>query len=325
MKKGLLITVLLMIALFLAGAVLIVIGIVRGGSLAFTVDFMNQRVTTSKDRELLKGEVETDSFDAIYIDVDAADFSIVEGDTYMVKYQLYDDTEPVIEVKDGVLNVKRLMDGKSGFIGFDFAGFNDPKEKTFVELTVPKGTSFGKSSIIVNAGSVKVSGYDFAELNLEVDAGDIDFSDMTTDSLDINIDAGDITLNNINTGSLTIDNDAGAVNLDTVTADTFEADNNFGAITINKCELKDISLSTDTGDIDIKELRCDKASIEADVGAIDLNMIGEEADYDYELGTDAGNVKVAGNVKGDEYQTNNGKSKQIKIENDCGDITITFN
>ena len=63
------------------------------------------------------------------------------------------------------------------------------------------------------------------------------------------------------------------------------------------------------------------------MGNVDIKLIGEKADYNYDVKCDVGSISVDGkNESGLEngYNEDNGSDKNIVISSDVGNVTIKF-
>ena len=330
MKKGMIITILILVNLFIVGGILIVIGLVMGGSMSFNVDYKRKKVEAEKERSVIQNEVELDEFNALSMDIDAAAFTIVQGDGYKVSYRLLDNEEPSISVsKDGVLEMKRKNDSSMHFeLGNLFSSDSkEDDEAYYVSITVPEGTSFEDSTIDVDAGEIKIDGFDFKDLKIDNDTGNVVLSNMNADDLVLDVDAASIELSDLVCKKLTIDSDAGNVTLDTVKADVADLVIDYGTLKVNSSELGKLKCDLDAGDSEFADIRVSELEMDVDCGNVKLDIAGEEADYRIEAQIDAGELTVDGQkIKGDlaAKPNNSNSDKYIKLDIDAGDATINF-
>ena len=84
MRKGMKITIIIMLAMFIIGAMLMIIGIATGGTLRFNVDYFGRRVDTSS--ELYHGEESVGTFNDVDVRMDSGEVKIVRGSEYKVSY-----------------------------------------------------------------------------------------------------------------------------------------------------------------------------------------------------------------------------------------------
>ena len=300
MKKGLAITIIICAILFVIGGVLIAIGVVNGGAMMFNIDYKNHKITSSKNAELISGNEDVDAFTEFDIDVDAAKVTIVKGDSYNVTYKLYEQSKVDISVESGKLIIKRKAEKNN----FNFGFFMDNVEP-YIQITIPEDAEIKDGKINSDAGSVILSDLEMNNLSLNVDAGEINLSDSTLNEL-------------------TIEDNAGSVTFDNLTAKKANINTDYGDINVNDSEIEDLSADLDAGDLDIDMSKVNNLEINVDYGDVDVKLIGEKADYEFNVKVDAGDIHVDGANVGNKYISNEGKDKKIKIDADAGDVDIEF-
>ena len=75
-----------------------------------------------------------EEFSSIEVNVDAADLDIRYGDTYMVSTNIPKKYQPVINVKDGKLEIQQKK------LNHSINSFKSLKEECSIEITIPTGT-----------------------------------------------------------------------------------------------------------------------------------------------------------------------------------------
>ena len=227
MKKGLVITLIACGVLLLVGGILFVIGLLSGGKLFFNIDFKNHRIITSSDSEMVGGLVTLDEFNKIDLNVPAAKVKLLKGDSYMIKYEVYDTELIKAEVQDKKLEVRTIKDGN------DVTGFNIINNKEpYVEITVPEGTKFEECKFFTNAGNVNLDDFEIRNLTIEENAGNITLNKITSDSIEIDVNAGNVELTNSETNKLSIEVDAGNIEVSETRADNIDMESSFGSVTL---------------------------------------------------------------------------------------------
>ncbi len=286
MKKGLTITIIICMFLFLSGGILLIIGLANGGKLLFNIDYRNKKVETAKDLKIVTGEETVDSFSSIDLDVHAAEVRIVEGGGYNVKYAMYEGDIPRISVEDNKLTIKTINDGE-GYVSFDLLGFAKQEEKTpYIEITVPAGTEFDDVRMKTNAGDINLDGYVIDALDIEANAGSIDLKNMTIDS--------------------------------------FDADVNCGGIDISSSEIGTLTTKQNMGSLAVDDTRIYSADVDTDAGSVMMKLIGEEADYHIDVDVNAGSFQLNGETKDSSYNANSDKEMSIEVDASAGSVMIDF-
>ena len=123
-------------------------------------------------------------------------------------------------------------------------------------------------------------------------------------------------------GTITVN--AGNIGVKDLSFDNFTVDSDAGKVTLENATIGSSSLDTDAGDIDIDESKVDKLEVNTDFGDVDVKLIGEEADYAFDIKVDAGDISVCGKNMGNKYNANEDKDKKIVMNVDAGDVDIEF-
>ena len=319
MKKGLAITLITCAVLFILGLILFVIGLNAGGSIGFNIDYKHHKLTTAKDMEMKTGEQEVGAFSNIDITTSAADLTIVEGDSYKVKYKLYENVEPTIGVENDTLKIS-VKDDRGTVLNILTTDDNSPK----IEITVPKGTKLFDVSINTDAGDLNIDGFTIATLNIESDAGDFNLKNLTSTSIKIKADAGDLDLADTTTERFEIESNAGDINVTGLTADTVKMDFDAGDIKVLDSEIKNYKAELSAGDMDLKNIKGDNFEIDADYGDVEVEIIGEEADYNIDIDVSAGDAEINNKDVKNSYSASANTDKSLKINTDAGDVEVSF-
>ena len=140
----------------------------------------------------------------------------------------------------------------------------------------------------------------------------------------ITVDAGNIGVKDLSFDNFTVDSDAGKVTLENATIGSSSLDTDAGDIDITGSDLEKLTIDTDAGKIDIDESKVDKLEVNTDFGDVDVKLIGEEADYAFDIKVDAGDISVCGKNMGNKYNANEDKDKKIVMNVDAGNVDIEF-
>ena len=66
----------------------------------------------------------------------------------------------------------------------------------------------------------------------------------------------------------------------------------YGDINVNDSEIEDLSADLDAGDLDIDKSKVNNLEINVDYGDVDVKLIGEKADYEFNVKVDAGDILI---------------------------------
>ena len=133
----------------------------------------------------------------------------------------------------------------------------------------------------------------FKDTSIEVAAGTVTMcDDFRTDDLDVSVGEGEFT----NTGKISVAND--------------------------------ISVEVGTGNVEISELDIHDLEVDCGIGNVDLDILGKEADYNYEISCAAGNVDIGDSsysgIGHDKNITNPNAKGDMELNCGVGNITVSF-
>ena len=122
-----------------------------------------------------------------------------------------------------------------------------------------------------------------------------------------------------------IDNGTGTVSLYGINADTLKIDTGTGRVEVSDCRVRDLKIDSGTGSSAIELLSApDRIDIDNGTGSVDMTLPGTKSDYDLNLDTGVGSVKVGGEEYRGEYEGRGSGGKEIDIDNGVGSINIMF-
>lgn len=157
--------------------------------------------------------------------------------------------------------------------------------KTNITVTIPKDTEFER-----------------IEISTGVDNCDI--SDIEVSEFVLSAGVGDVTISNIKASSTHIE---GGV----------------GNVTIDDSELGDFEMECGVGDADIEAAIAD-CTISSGVGELTFNVDGDFDDYDIDISTGVGTVRIDGERYKKDVRLNKGAKYSFEISGGVGDIDIDF-
>ena len=300
MKKGIKIFILLMLALFLIGGVLIIVGVANGGSMALNIDHKNKKVYTNS--KLYEGVETPDSIKNIDIHIDVADINIKRGDSYKIEYHFRSYNTPIIKTENDTFIIDTSPSNEIIFnYNFDFSTI---KEDNYINITVPENADLSNTKLNVDVGNINIDSVNNSSLNIDLDTGKLNLANANIDDLVYDLNTGDTTINSITGTKLSGDIDTGKFDMTNSTINAVTITDNTGNISVSESKVSDININSDTG-------------------LINLSLIGEESDYSIKADIDTGSITVNGKKMKDSYQVDAGKNKII-IDSDTGSVNIDF-
>ena len=125
---------------------------------------------------------------------------------------------------------------------------------------------------------------------------------------------------------LEIENDLGDITVEHLTFQDLNVTSHLGDITLNDVETQECDIKQNSGDITASGNFYHKTEIKNNLGDVKLDIDGNIDDYDYELKSDLGDVKIGDISKSfsGKIESSRGKSNSIKITDNLGDITVRF-
>ena len=132
--------------------------------------------------------------------------------------------------------------------------------------------------------------------------------DRALEVVSLEIGAGEVTVENMNTGSMDISVGAGRA-------------------VVKKFDTKDLNVDCGAGQVQLNGDFTRAAEVECGVGEIELTLSGAQKDYDYKLGSGAGEIKIGNdryNSLGDDREVNNKAGKHLDLECGIGSVSVSF-
>ena len=300
MNKGLFITMMICLVLFILGVGLVIAGWKMGAATDFDIDIVNRKIQAVDESSMKSGSEDTGAFSDISIDMDATNVKILEGDSFKVDYRVYNEA-PEIKNDNGKLMVKEKQSAKK--LRFHLNAISN--EDTYVNIYIPKGTTINGCNINIDAGNVAIDAQNMGNLNIDADAGDVKLANTTLKNIVVKSDAGNIKISDVK-------------------ADSMEGDVNYGNVKIANSEINDFKLDTDAGNTKVAETKMNNVDIKTDAGNVNLALIGEKADYSIEAKVDYGNLMIDGEKQSRSVNFEGKSGKKIIIDADAGNVDIDF-
>jgi len=170
------------------------------------------------------------------------------------------------------------------FFGFNFNGFNNTNSK--ITLYLP--ATFISKDTEINTG-----------------AGKVTIEKLDTESLLISTGAGNISGNNINAEEVKIDGGVGNTDFEEVS-------------------FKNADFNCGVGNLNIKGELLGDNTIDCGVGEVKLELTGNVDDYQLNIDSGVGTVRVNGEKIKDSYQNNNRADNSIEVDGGVGNVRIDF-
>lgn len=188
-----------------------------------------------------------------------------------------------VEVKNNGTLVIKTED--EWYDWFDWFDHKSWNKKSKVYITVPNG-------------------YDAEKISISSGTGHVDMSDISTEVLDINGDVGDITGSNIKATEFSAQAGVGNIDLSEVEFGSCDVDCGVGSVTIR---------GVFTGDCDF----------DGGVGDMEITVEGSRKNYDLDIESGVGSVRVNGE-KVEHLNEDNDSKVDFKVDGGVGSVDIDF-
>lgn len=149
-------------------------------------------------------------------------------------------------------------------------------------------------------------------------------ADFIADYTDINTGAGKITIEALHTQDLIVSAGAGDVYGSHVVADEVSIDGGVGNVNLTDISFRNADLNCGVGNLKIEGELLGDNKIECGVGDVDLELEGNEEDYDLNVDSGVGTVRVNDEKISGRYNNDNADNS-IDINGGIGNVRIKFN
>lgn len=195
-----------------------------------------------------EGEVKS-----ISITLSSFPLTVKKGDSVSLDYYEADNSEVVVEEKDGVLSVVENYKYRP----FSGGLFNLGRLSHKFTLTV---VSSAKLEIKGNNSDITIADADFEQFSANVTNADIRFTRVQFGKLNIDATNCDIDMNDCKASELIVD----TTNLD---------------MTVKNCEFKSVAIDSTNADCELDRVKLDRLSLDAVNLDADIEIVGNASEY----------------------------------------------
>jgi hypothetical protein len=171
-------------------------------------------------------------------------------------------------------------------------------------------------------------GVTYQEAYIEVGAGSAEIDELSAQNLTIKVGAGAVKADSMTADELYLDIGAGAVKAEHIRADYLNTKVGAGSVKINQMEVKDLEAQAEAGNFHGEGSLTGNAKLNCSVGNIELELDGEPEDYNYTVSCSLGSVHIGSEkYSGLDSETktiDNGSDKNMDIDCSVGTVKIKF-
>ena len=235
--------------------------------------------------------------EVIVIDNAVGQLTIEAGDIFQVSgSNVLKDFSCKFE--DGTLTVTNTYNKKGQLSG---------NTKSSLTITVPKGTDLKRLNITTGAGNCTIKGISADKAEIETGAGNATITDFESDTLTLTAGAGNIEFISSALSNITLS--CGVGNFEIKSSDISgkcKIECGVGNFSLTDCNL--------TGEW----------KAECGVGEFKLDLNGELEDYEINIDSSVGKVKLNGKTHTKVEKLNKGAENKLEIDGGIGEITINI-
>lgn len=288
------------------------------------------------------------SLSKIDIDTRLADIELIPSDKYCVEiYYLYWNDKPDYYVKDGILH----FDDNKAFPHSYSLNFNP---HNYIKVYLPENAKLKEVELNNSSGDITADGFTSDLLKLNDSYGDLSMDNAAAYDATINLSSGTSSMKNISFGKLSYDNsygDAKFININGkenslpdnqkfekfhcemssgdmtikgLNSDSIKLNNSYGDVNCDKLSGSQLDANLSSGDFEISNSDLKNINVDNSYGGAAFYLTGSLPDYNMDLGTSYGKIRIDGKSYKDHVTINNNSSKQIKANLSSGDIGVNF-
>lgn len=138
----------------------------------------------------------------------------------------------------------------------------------------------------------------------------------------LNTGAGNLTIEGLKTDKLKISAGAGNIDGDDITAEEADIDGGVGNIDFNHVNFSDSVLESGVGNISISGILSGRTKLDGGVGEVKLDLIGNKDDYNFNIDSGLGTVRVNGEKISHNDQSNTEAENEIIVDSGIGNVRI---
>ena len=175
------------------------------------------------------------------------------------------------------------------YYGNTVNNWNDIAKNSNICLYLPEGMNLNTIDIEMGAVNMESIVLTANEIDMEIGAGNFNIEGLLSDEVNISVGAGNAEIENLDAG--------------------------------------EVSMEVGAGEIVVDDMTVKNLDLECGAGNVNLTLAGDVTDYNYQVESAMGNIRIGDNkytgIIG-ERNINNGSSRKIDVECAMGNIEIDF-
>lgn len=147
-------------------------------------------------------------------------------------------------------------------------------------------------------------------------------ADFVAEDAKISSGAGSVSVESLHADELDISAGAGSISGSDISADRVKVDGGVGSVSLNNVIFNNGDFNCGVGNLNMEGVLTGKNKIDCGVGEVDLNLQGNAEDYDLDVNSGIGSIRLNGVKLKDGYKTDNDADNSIKIDGGVGNVNI---
>lgn len=200
-------------------------------------------------------------------------------------------------------------------------------------------------SLKADSGNIDMENIQTEQLDVDNNYGNLNMEQVVMSDADIALDSGNIEMREVSSAStLTVYNqygsldmeqvvmsgaditlDSGNVKMNEVSGSTLVINNGYGDVIGDTVTIEDAVMELESGNLKMKNFTLNQIDIVSDYGSVTMDITAPATDYNYDLFTDYGSIKINNQNMGDTYhslQSSDSDNSLIKVNCESGNISI---
>lgn len=136
--------------------------------------------------------------------------------------------------------------------------------------------------------------------------------------------AGRVQMDSFEANKLIVNAGAGNIEGDSITANKVSLDGGAGSVTFTNVDFKNMDIDCGVGNVRIAGILSGENTLDCGIGNVDIEIDASEEDYDLDIESGLGKVRLNGKRIAKDYRKNNNASSLIEIDGGIGDVDLKF-
>lgn len=321
----------------LVGVILCMIGFCCGGAKPVSVG-QNGIVIRSNTKHTTQ-DLNLNAFQSLDMNIQNADIEFVASDKYGIEICYYGDENLIrYSIENNTLKVTDGSKDQIHLIDLNFLYQNN-----VIKIYMPQKAVLENVKIANSCGNLHINGFSAQKTDISCSSGDVTMWDVSSKSLKIMNNCGGIDMRSITSDTMWVKTSAGNITMKDLTSSNTDTFNDCGNVTVNSSKLGNATFENHAGNIDALRItttqldaknKCGNMKFDGELGGkstlddksgnIDFATSLSDKDYEYNLSTNCGNIKVNGTDHAAHIKESSNAANNLVITNSCGNVNANF-